>query len=164
MGEAKRRKLLDANYGHGHDISNPKSRDYHAKKLFVAVDTLWTEDFLSHADFKQADKTVADWMQQQMSSFKVADRSTLARSLTYLYLEAGQWFLSELSRRRVPNLEDQNTAWIMKFRAVVKALEPWLPEDVLQQLGALLDPLPDEEIDINKQVELISEVEGRLGE
>lgn len=160
MGEAKRRKQLDASYGQGRDISNSQSFARHVGKLFFEADEIWTRDLRAHGDFKQADKTLTDWMQQQLSCFKAQDRPNVATALINLYLEAGARYMNDLSQHQVPDLDDHHLAWGRMFHAIAKASEPWLPEEIKQELDTFLEPLLyEEDDDINEGAKVISAVE-----
>lgn len=157
MGEAKRRKLLDANYGQGHDISSPRSLARHIRILFRETDPVWFKELRVYLDPERADKMLADWMQQRMSSFKAQDRPTVATALAAQYVESGTRFMK--AKQQASETEDYETAWGRMFQAIVKSLEPWLPDDIKQDLDLFLEPLLYGPYDLNERAKMISAVE-----
>ncbi|HEY9903559.1 MAG TPA: hypothetical protein V6D43_14240 [Candidatus Sericytochromatia bacterium] len=148
MGEAKRRKQRDASYGKSYDITSPRSLAHHLRKLFLEADQVWGDELGIHYDLEQADNKLAEWMQQQMSCFKAQDRLIMATALVTQYLDAGVQYTQHLSERYPQDLEEHRAGWGRMFQAIAKSLEPWLPEDVLQELNVFLEPGSDEAHDL----------------
>lgn len=143
MGEAKRRKQLDANYGKVHQIRTTQEFGNHIIKLFESLSEKWYEYIeATNFDLDEVIQKLTNTTEQQFSSYKASDQQLLATALIRLYSEAGNDYLKMLSKQDdKDDAVDQATVYGLFIECLIKVLKPWLNEDQQREAEKLLEQL-----------------------
>ena len=140
MGEAKRRKQLDVNYGKIYQIRTTQEFENHLIKLFENLSEKWYEHIEGdHFDLDEVMQNFTNSTEQHFSSYKASDQQLLATALMHEHLEAGKDYFKMLSKQRnEENAVDGISIYGLFIECLIKVLKPWLNEDHQQEVDKLL--------------------------
>jgi hypothetical protein len=143
MGEAKRRKQLDVNYGKIYQIRTNQEFENHLIKLYEIVSEKWYEYIEgNHFDLDEVVQKLTSSIEKQFSSYKASDQQLLATALMHLHLEAGDDYLKSLFKQKNENdAVDQVTVYELFIKCLIKVLKPWLNEEQQRESDKLLEQL-----------------------
>lgn len=133
MGEAKRRKKLDKNYGVIYKINNQVELSMHIDKLFARLTQKWQSEVVEEKTEEKALKKLQGWINEELNSYKEADRTLLANSLITSYAAMGDIAF----RKHLFETKDNKLGYLIFIRSLILVLEPWL-DDYKKEAGAEL--------------------------
>ncbi len=132
MGEAKRRKQLDSNYGKIHFLATPAEKDKHIKKiiheLFSQFKSELTELITAETipeNYDAIQEKLAAWLSHKLSDYHPCDRTAIANALIL--------YCGEMSAEY-----DCSPVLFMCF---VDMTSPHLPEEERQKITKILENL-----------------------
>jgi hypothetical protein len=128
MGEAKRRKQLDANYGKVvHQIRTTQDFDKHLIRLFRSFSEEWYEYVEgTNFDLDEVIQKLTNSIEKKFSFYKSSDQQLLATALIHLYSETANDYLEILSKQ--DDAVDKTTVHKLFVDCLIKILKPWLNE------------------------------------
>jgi hypothetical protein len=140
MGEAKRRKQRDLNYGKVHYIKSRGDSERHALKLFGNFSEQLKEIQKStNLNSNEINQKLTTWMEQQLSYYTETDRKVLANEVVSLFLVAGGKYIT--ASYETDGYLNQEQKFIKVMRCLIKVLEPWLDEEIKQKANGFLEYL-----------------------
>lgn len=94
MGEAKRRKNLDVDYGNVPSLTSPNQRQKHvdlivdelSKKFAAEIKQIAAAESMIDA-YDQHKKSVSNWLTSKLESYRQSDRTMIASSIMTVYAE-----------------------------------------------------------------------------
>lgn len=141
MGEAKRRKQLDRNYGSIPTLNNPNQQQQHVDRLIDGLSTQFQSEIKQIAaaesiiePYTNYCQSVSDWINQQLTIYRPEDRTLIASSIMTFYAEVAMKY--------------ESSPLLIKF--FFDVLKPYLSPSRHQQLEAIANKITAEMTGTNR--------------
>lgn len=129
MGEAKRRKQLDASYGKTHSLVSLNQQQKHVDAIASELSYRFKSEIKEIAaaesiidNYDSYKEFVSNWLHPKLEQYRPSDRLTIASSIMTLYAEIAMQY--------------ESSPLLIKFWFEV--LEPFLSEDKKARIDAIV--------------------------